>query len=116
MAARMKIFQTVQKQLASIGYRPNARPFNSDIVRQCLKYSLLTTGQVVYLFNFANTPTEFINSVFVTAIGILVLSSFISTAWKMKTIFIFIEETEEVINGSEFALQTILFKYKFNLN
>lgn len=102
MAARMKIFQTVQKHLAAIGYRPNQRPFNGDILRQCVKCVLFTTAQFVYLFYFAKTPAEFINSIFVAAIGVLVFLSFLSTNWKMDIIFIFIEETEEVINGSKF--------------
>lgn len=103
MAAKMKIFQTVQMHLASINYRPNERPFNNGILKQCLKSVLYISCQFVYLFNIADTPKEFMDSIFTTAVGVLVNVSFLSTALKMKTIFIFIDEVESTIETSKFC-------------
>lgn len=99
----MKIFQTLRKHLAAIAYRPNQSPFNSDISHQCVKSILFIFGQCMYLFRLTNSATEFIYSIFVTATGLLILSSFLSTTCKMEIIFVFIEETEGVINESEFT-------------
>lgn len=97
----MKIFQTVQKHLASIGYRRNERSFNNDISVQLLKSILYIMCQWVYLLHIANTPKEYMDSIFMSAVGILVNISFLSTVLKMKTIFIFIDAAENAINTSE---------------
>lgn len=99
---KMKIFQIVQNDLASIGYRANESPLNNDILSYGFKNISFTICGLVYLCRIAETPEEFMDSIFVITVGILVFISFVSTVQKMATIFIFIDETEKFINGSEF--------------
>lgn len=96
----MKIFQTVQKHLASIGYRANQNPFNLQQLTIIFMGILAIFSQCVYLFFIANTTKEFLDSILMTTIGILVFISNLSTVHKTATIFIFIDSVEKGIHGS----------------
>lgn len=98
---KMKIYQTVKTNLALIGYKENLRPFNE---RQkwifIIGFSTLLANYVDLLHD-SNTPKEYMDSIFMSGIGTFVQISHISTTFKMETIFIFINEVEEVINASK---------------
>lgn len=107
--AKMIIFQTVQKYLATIGYAANRSPINSDTISNGLAIVVAITCVTVNLC-IANTPREFMDAIFMTAAGILVFISFISTVQKMKTIFTFISKMQTIINEGEFNF--ILSKFR----
>lgn len=98
----MKIFETVQKHLASIGYAVHQSPFNIQQLRIICMGIMTIFMQCVYLFCIANTTKEFMDSILMTTAGILVFISNLSTAHKTATIFIFIERISKVVNESKF--------------
>lgn len=100
----MNIFQTVQMHFALIGYESKLQPFNR---RQKLNFvhSLLSGFSVyAYFLHVANTPKEYMNSMFICGVGTLINVSHISTVLKMKKNFTVIEEVEEVLIAREFYL------------
>lgn len=97
----MKIFNTVQKHLASIGYRANQNPFNTQQLSIILMGIFATISQCIYLFFIAKTLKEFMDSILMTAANFLVFISNLSTIHKMATIFIFIDSIEKAINESK---------------
>lgn len=98
----MEIFQTIQMNFALIGFERNLGPFNKR-QRWCFSAGSLSAFMlIVYLLCVANTPKEYMDGIFVVAIGILMTISHISTMSKTENIFIFIDEAEEIINKSEF--------------
>ena len=98
----MKIFKTVQKHLASLGYIKNQSSLNIRQLSICFLSIVAIISLSLYLFCFANTQKEFMDSIFMTVSGVLVFISNLSTANKLTTIFIFIDRTEQVINESKF--------------
>lgn len=109
----MKIFQTIQTNFALIGFERNLRPFNAR-QRLCFNAaSLSVVSLIVYLLNVANTPKEYMDAIFVVALGILMTISHISTMLKTETIFIFIDEIEEIVNEREFLLSSDEFCFLF---
>lgn len=100
----MKILQSVQKDLAAMGYRADQKPFNNGKLTEGLKYILFIASECVYLYRFAGTTKDLAFSVIMTTIGIAIFISFISTVLKMEVIFMFINGTENSINDSELHL------------
>lgn len=68
----MKIFQTVQNDSASIGYRANQHPLNNDILSNSFKFILFISWEYVYFCCIAKTPKEFMDSNFMDTLGISV--------------------------------------------
>lgn len=88
--------------LALLGYGADLDPFNK---RQKWIFVLVLLAMVplyMYLLYVAESPGEYIHSIFVIAVRSLILISHISTIFKMETIFIFIDECEGTLNASEF--------------
>lgn len=98
---KMKIYQTVRWNLALIGYKKNLRPFPKRLKWILFVKSTFIIAAYMHLFYVANTTKEFMDSIFVTGMGTLITISHISTIFKMETIFVFMNEIEEVINASE---------------
>lgn len=98
---RMKIAQIVQKNLASIGYRADLRPFNKQQLWILLERMLILVSLFVYLFHVATTFRQYMDAIFMTTVGILMYISLVSTIAGMETIFILIDEMEQIINESE---------------
>lgn len=97
----MKLFESVKSKLARIGYNANQRAFNTEQLIFLLKKALVNTLVGVYLFHVANTPKEFLESIFMFTVGILALIANLSTIYKTATIFKFIEYGEELVNERE---------------
>lgn len=100
----MKLFQTVQSHLASLGYNTNRNSFNLDTLGYILQLILALACQFIYFIRVDNTKNA-MDTVFMIAVTISVFISFIGTVQKMPIIFMFTSETEKVINGSEFRLR-----------
>lgn len=99
----MKIFQTTQMHLALNGYNnANPRPFNKQQKWIFVEMFLSTTSFYAYLLCVADSAKEYMDSILLTAMGTIIAISRISTIFKTKTIFIFIDEFEEVLNASKF--------------
>lgn len=98
----MKIFQTLQMHLAFIGYAPNLRPFNKRQNWLFAKNFVCITLIYVQLLHVANSPNEYMDSIFMTVVATLVSISHISTTFQMKTLFIYIDEIEKLFNASKF--------------
>lgn len=98
----MNIFKTIQLNLAIFGYKKNLRPFNKR-QNTFLSISFLSVLSITtYLFYVANTPEEYLDSIYLVCVGNLMIISHFSTILKTKTVFVLIDEVEEVINKSEF--------------
>lgn len=103
----MKILQTVQKYFATIGYDANRYPLNSDTVGEIFQRILAIICQFLYLIRHANSPKDIVDNIFMTAVAILCFISVMSTIQKMKMIFIFINEIEQIVNESEFNVYSV---------
>lgn len=99
---RMKIFQTVQRDMALIGYKADEQPFNIKQIEHGFKSIFCGTLELVYLIFVAETPKEYLVSIFMTSVGFLVFISFLNTVQKMPKIFYLIDEVEAIINESKF--------------
>lgn len=100
----MKTFQTVQKCLALEGYSANGSAFNRLQLWVGFKCTLALFAQCAYLFlRLPKTPKEYMDSIFMTTVGILVFISFVSTVFKTAKIFELINKIEMAINESEFT-------------
>lgn len=108
---KMEIFLTVKKNLASLAFVPNQRPFYTNQLIHTSYGFLAIILQCLYLFFDAETIKEYMDSIFMTTVGILVYVGYLSMVFKMVTIFIFIDDMEQVVNRRKFndAL-------KFNVN
>lgn len=97
----MKILETVQKDLAFIGYHATVEPFNEKHMKFCFASVLGNILHLVYLIFVAETPTELMVAAFMASVAFLVLISFFSTAKKIPKIFHLIEDVEKIVNSSE---------------
>lgn len=66
----MKILETVQKHLASIGFRPNEKPFNINQLKFIFMGLVGISSISIYLFCIANTQKECMDAFFMMMIGI----------------------------------------------
>lgn len=97
----MKICQTVQKQLESMGYTEIKRPFHNSIY--IIGQILINISVITFLCEqVADTGREIADAMFMTATGISVFISYLSTVQNIERIFIFINEIENLINESEY--------------
>lgn len=98
----MKIFQTIKMHLALSGCnKKNLSTFGTQQKWIFVEIFLSMTSLYVHLLCVAESPKEYMNSILLIAVGTLIIISRISTTLKMKTMFIFIEEVEEVLKSSE---------------
>lgn len=110
MQTGMKIAQTTKRYLASMGYRVDLRPFHKHQLWLLFERPFTLFLQLVYVLHVAKTSREYMESIFMLMVGILMYVSLVSTIIKMPTIFILIDDMERVINQSEFfTIYSILF-------
>lgn len=102
MKTRMKIGQIVQMNLASIGYRVDQRPFHEQQMWLLLERMLILILQFVHVLHVANTPGQYMETIFMIMTGVLMYISSVSTIMEMENIFIFIDHTEQIINEREY--------------
>lgn len=100
----MKILQTTQMHLALYGYEANSSPFSKRRKLIYIEIFVSQTAYMAHLLLVANTPKEYMNSIFMVGIAFLCTVSRINTMFKTKTIFIFIDEVEEILNSSKLQL------------
>lgn len=101
----LEIFVTAKKNLASIHFDANKRPFHRQQLFRVALSSLAIVLECLYLVYEANTVREYINSSIFTTIGIAVYIAFLSAIVEMKTIYEFIDLYETIVNKSKFHKQ-----------
>lgn len=103
----MKLFQTTQNIMASVGVKKDQDAFDKIKFWMIMISSpLFLTLQIVFVFHEADTPRQYMDSIFMTTTGILVFISTLSIVFRTKKIFDTIADTERLINGSECCLLT----------
>lgn len=98
---RMKVAQTVKRHLASIGYRVDKRPFHKEQVWLLFERMLTLILQLIHAIYVANTSRQYMETTFMIMVGILMYIPLVSTIIEMPTIFILIDDMEQVINESK---------------
>lgn len=97
----MKIFQTTQKYMSYAGFIRDQNTFNKRQSWTILKLTSFLALNYAYLFAEASTPRQYMNSIFMTTAGSLIVISHISVVLKTVSIFDSIDDLEKVINESE---------------
>lgn len=97
----MKILQTTQKNMEFGGLIRDQSAFNNTQLRTFFISAVFLTLQIVYPLHVANTPRQYLDSIFMTAAGYLIFISFMSIALKTTEVFNFIDDLEQRINDSK---------------
>lgn len=97
---RNKVFQTIQSKLALIGFEKNLRPFNRRQKRTFIVSAIFLSTLFINLLYVANSPKEYMDSILLCGGVSLATISQLGVILKTETMFILINEFEEVINES----------------
>lgn len=100
----IEIAQTNKRHLASIGYRANLRPFHTEQLWLLFERLATLFSQIIHMLYVANTARQYMETIFMIFVGILMYISLVSTFIEMPTIFILIGQMEQVINESELSV------------
>lgn len=98
----MKIFQENQKNWALGGFERNQTAFNSTVQWHNFLSIWFIIAILVYAIEIANTPRQYMDSMSMLIISILVLISRISAVLRMADLFDIIDDIEHIIGESEF--------------
>lgn len=99
----MRIFNTVKKSLLSIDLDVNKPKFHRMQLLHVVQGFVAILLQCMYFVNDANTTNEYMNSILITSIGLLIYVAYWSSIFETKTVYDFIEYYETIINGSKFG-------------
>lgn len=94
----MKLFQTTQELMKYGGFERNRKAFNMINWSYIFLSTLFLTLLIVYAFHVAATPRQYMESIFMTVTGILIVISSTSTAIKTAEIFEIIDGFEHFVN------------------
>lgn len=102
----MKVFQTVRRQYAALGIRPNIQLNQRDSSRKRVLFGFLLIGclltsQSLYTFLVADGFMELVESVCSTSGTIIVFICFAAIVFKKNLLFANIDNIEQLIDGSE---------------
>lgn len=111
---KLKIFESVKRHLASIDLDEDKPRFHRQQVLHVVKSFLALTLQYLYLVFDANTARDYMNSIFMTVVGVAVATSYWSAIFQMTTIYDFIDRYEKIITGSEF--KDFFFTFEMSKN
>lgn len=101
----MKVFQTVQKYLAYLGFNQNDQnALNSRQFFTALNMIAMFILSLLYLFVVANTPREYLDSIYMTSAGLGLMTSYFSIVYKARELFDYFDDGEQLINNSEYIL------------
>lgn len=105
----MKIFQTIQKQYATVGISPSNPstrdlPFNGRILFGFLLFGCLILLQLMHIFYVASGFLEYVVCVSTTCGTVIVLVCFGAIVFRTAVLFEGIEKIEEVIDKSKAVL------------
>lgn len=118
----MKIFRTFRKNVKAGGFNRDQGAFSEVQLQTIFKAFISFILQCVYLFHVANTPRQYLDSIFMTTAGeeisllsielstntllstfagFLIVISYISFVFKTTELFDFIDDFEQTINESK---------------
>lgn len=97
----MKIFQRVQTSLASLGHRRNESPFNKTQLRVMVIVVLNLFSICAYIAREPHTVKQYLDSIYMSAVAVLITIARVCILYKNATIFDFIDTVEETVNRSE---------------
>lgn len=102
---KMKLFQSIQKNLASLGIHDD-RLFQTNSINQknvliLMSNGLCVTLHFVYLFRVAHTFKEYTISFYMTTAAVVILLACWILIWKSKKLLQLIKSGTEIMNGSE---------------
>lgn len=107
--SKMKIFQTVQEQLAIVGICSSNQSiqklsFNKRIVFGFFVFGCQIVSHFVYTFHVANEFMEYMQCICATSGSILILIGFTAIVFGKAALFESINNIEQVIDSSECAI------------
>lgn len=97
----MKIFRTIEMNMVFGGFIRNQSAYNRRQWCEIFKTVVAIILQLAYLFHVANTPKQFMDSIFMTTSVILIAISYNSIILKYTELFEFIDDLQQVIDKSE---------------
>lgn len=100
----MNIFVTVKKNFASIGFIQGKGRFDLERWLRIFEGFLAIIMQCLYLVFDADTDEEYMDSMFMTTVGIFIYVCFLSVVLKTEMIFITIDEIQQFVNESKFNI------------
>lgn len=102
---KMKIFQTAERKLASLGITPNQslknHPFNRQISMGSFIFAVSISSQFAFLFRFANTFMDYTASAYLIATTISIIVCFVSVVFERQKLFDIIEGFKQIVNMSK---------------
>lgn len=102
---KLKVFETIQKKFAMAGISPKlvgqSYPFNGRILVCFLLFSSAFVFVYVYMFKYAETFSEYTQSVFLGAGAILFILLLLILILKVDKLFEFIDCCDIVFNKSK---------------
>lgn len=101
----MKLFQTAQKNLLLVKFNPNQTDSFFGLMRQhssCFFQAIMTIlSLALYLLLDANSMIEYLNSMFLITLGVIIFVSFWSSVLKTPELYAFVASCEMGANESE---------------
>lgn len=99
-----KILLTLCKKSAIIGIKPHQHPINVQSLPLLFIDGLNIASSGVYFFSEPESFQEYAESIFLQTIFLAATSGFVVTLLQMQQIFDWIEDVEQLIDGSEFKI------------
>lgn len=97
----MNILETVKKNLASIDFVANQPPLPTKQLINIIWDYLNIISLFLYLLFEARTDKEYMDSIFMVTVGIIVSTARVSSVMKAASFFLFIDDFEQVVNERE---------------
>lgn len=99
----MKILQSTQMNLATVGVNPNLQPLNLKITIGFLILNLYFICDLVFAIFEAKTFTEYIQSIYMGSCAVLITLALIIIVINMKKLIQAIDDHEILVNTREFG-------------
>lgn len=95
----MKICGIVQKKLFQLGVGPNQRLFNKIQLKIIFEFTAALSSLCLYLVHTADTPEEYVNSIFITLAMTCISIGYFSITVQTENIFLIIDNMEQIIEN-----------------
>lgn len=100
---RLKAFKTIRKRFLTVGISPKlltqSHPINGTILSYLLILGTAITFIAVYVFNYAESFFEYIQSMFMGSTAFLVVSAFTILIFKVENLFDYMDRCEDMLNS-----------------
>lgn len=104
---RLKVFETVKTNLESVGFIREKGRFHTEQWLHTAQGFLANILLCLYLLFDADTVKEYMDSIFMSACGILVYVAYLNMVLNTEIFFNNIDEIENLANESKFKLQNL---------